>query len=186
LRWSFGQWLVIGVAYMGIYQFSQPQEWFVPGADPLLLALWGTQFYLVGIAMQKGLISIRAYGIPVLVVCAATAVAAKFMTPTNMQFIGQAFYLLAACLVLLLITDKTDWSFSMGRDTMGIYLVHAPLIVWGAAVSVSTLLAPFPVTAFVATTVLSVLLSWVAARLMSHTWVGRILLGQSASVERRS
>jgi peptidoglycan/LPS O-acetylase OafA/YrhL len=185
LRWPFGVWLTVSFAYIGIYQLSQPKEWFLPGADPVLLACWGAQFYFLGVALQKGLSRIRLYATPLLLLCIGAAIASKFMAPAGLQYISQVFYLTAAGIIILLITDRTSWSFSLGQDSMGIYLLHAPLIVWGASAMVTTFLAPTSIMAFAVATCVSVLFSWLGSRLMSRSSGGRLLLGQSMTFEKR-
>lgn len=186
LRWSLWIWLAVSIAYMGIYHLSHPKDWFLPGADPVLLACWGAQFYFLGIALQKGLNSIRLYAEPLLVFCIVGAIGSRLLSPAHVPYVSQAFYLASACITLLLITDRTSWSFSMGRDTMGIYLLHAPLGVWGMATIVTTLLPPAPLVAFGITTCASVLVSWFVTRLMGRSSGGRLLLGQLELFERKS
>jgi hypothetical protein len=178
LRWSFWVWLAVSFGYTGTYHFMNPKEWFFLGADPVLLACWGTQFYFMGVMFQKGLGSIRCYAVPLLVFCVGATISLRLMAPAGIQFISQVFYLAAACIALLLITDRTRWSFSIGQDTMGIYLLHAPLVVWGVTALVTTVLGHASIMAFVVATCMSALFSWLGARLMSRSPGGRLVLGQ--------
>lgn len=186
LQWSSWIWLPVSVAYMGIYHLSHPKDWFLPGADPVLLAFWGTQFYFLGIALHKGLNTVRLYAAPLLAFCIVGAIGSRLLFFAHWPYVSQAFYLAAACMILLLITDRTSWSFSMGKDTMGIYLLHAPLIVWGTATIATRLLPPAPIVAFGVTTCASVLVSWFVARLMGRSSGGQLLLGQFEIIRRRS
>lgn len=186
LRCSSWSWFVVSIAYMGIYHLSLPKDWFLPGADPVLLACWGAQFYFLGIALQKGLNGVRLHAELLLVFCIVGAIGFRQLSPAHVPYVSQAFYLASACIALLLITDRTNWSFSMGRDTMGIYLLHAPVIVWGVATIVTALIPGFPLVAFGVTTCASVLISWFVTRLMGRSSGGRLLLGQLEFAQRKS
>jgi peptidoglycan/LPS O-acetylase OafA/YrhL len=186
LQWSMWTWFAVSIMYMGIYHLSLPKDWFLPGADPILLACWGAQFYFLGIALQKGLNSIRLHAEPLLVFCIVGAIGSRLLSPANALYVSQAFYLVSACITLLLITERTNWSFSMGRDTMGIYLLHAPVIVWGVATIVTALLPAVSLVAFGVTTCASVLVSWFVTRLMERSSGGRLLLGQLEFAQRKS
>jgi fucose 4-O-acetylase-like acetyltransferase len=180
LRWSGWHWAVLTLVYMVVYRWIEPKRWFLPGADPILLALWGGQFYLLGIVIQKWIRLIRLHAVPLFVVCVGMAVGAWVWPVTHVGWLGQIAYLTAACIALLLITDHTTWSFALGRDSMGVYLLHAPFIIWGTSLAVTTVLSSSPLIAFTLITFASVVVSWLAARWLSLTAGGRFMLGQIA------
>lgn len=179
-------WFALSLVYIGIYHASHPKDWFLPGADPILLACWGAQFYLLGIGLQKGLAFVRLYARPLLFLCVGMTIGFQLFMPSNMVFISQLFYLIGTYVTLLLITERTSWSFSMGKDTMGIYLLHAPIVVWAVAAVVTRIVAPGQVLAFAILTFLTILVSWSGSRLLGKCAVGRLLLGQQEPIHARS
>lgn len=186
LRWPSWVWIGISIGYIGLYHLGQPKDWFLPGADPILLAFWGLQFYFLGIVFQKTLSWLTYYSMPLSLACVVATISLRLFFPESLVFVSQIFYLLAACLMLLWVTDKTRWSFSLGEDTMGIYLLHAPYVVWGVTMMVLAIGSPFPLIALVFSTGVSVILSWIGARWMSRCAAGRLLLGQATAVQKNT
>ena len=186
LRWSMWIWIAVGLSYAGLFYLSHPKDWFFPGADPVLLACWGGQFYLLGIVLQKGQAFVSAHTGKLFALCAGITIALRFLIPVNMGIILQMFYLVSTYMALLFITDRTRWSFSMGMDSMGIYLLHAPIVLWGVAAIVTRIVAPGQVLAFGITTCVTVLVSWFGAWLMNKSRVGRLLLGRPGPIQARS
>jgi fucose 4-O-acetylase-like acetyltransferase len=184
LRWPYWVWIGITIGYIGLYHLGQPKDWFLPGADPILLAFWGLQFYFLGIVFQKTLGRLTFYAVPLFLVCVVATISLRLLFPDSLVFVSQIFYLLAACLMLLWVTDKTRWSFSLGKDTMGIYLLHAPYVVWGVTMMVAAMFSPSPLIALVYSTGVSVVVSWVGARWMSQCVAGRLLLGQTTADQK--
>jgi fucose 4-O-acetylase-like acetyltransferase len=186
LRWPYWVWIGITIGYIGLYHLGQPKDWFLPGADPILLAFWGLQFYFLGIVFQKTLGRLTFYAVPLFLVCVVATISLRLLFPDSLVFVSQIFYLLAACLMLLWVTDKTRWSFSLGEDTMGIYLLHAPYVVWGVTMMVAAICSPFPLIALVFSTGVSVVLSWIGARWMSRCAAGRLLFGQATAIQKNT
>jgi len=179
LRWPLWAWMTIGVFYVGLYQMSHPKEWFLPGADPVLLACWGGQFYILGIVLQKGQLFVKSHTMQLLSVGAGLTIGLRIFILPDMGIIVQFSYLIAIYAALLLVSDLTGWSFSIGRDSMGIYLLHTPLIVWMAAELVNRIVPSGQAGALALATCVTVLASWYAAKTMSKSVVGRLLMGHS-------
>lgn len=178
LRSSKWAWIAIFTFYSTIYAFSHATEWFLPGADPLLLAFWGFQFYLLGVVFQKWQETLAPMTVWFGPVCLIVSLGIWSLLPRVSPFLSQLIYLTGSYATVFAIATRTRWGFSLGKDTMGIYLLHAPIVLWGVTALVSRYIASGQVLVFVVTTCLTVLFSWLGSRLMSKSRIGRLFLGQ--------
>jgi peptidoglycan/LPS O-acetylase OafA/YrhL len=178
LRRSVGLWIAVTALYIVAYQVSHPKDWFLPGADPILLAAWGLQFYALGILLQKADPFIRSHaGILLAGMIAATATFRLIASPA-FGILLQMSYVVTLYLAMQIIVNRTGWSFAMGKQTMGIYLLHAPLVVWIAAEIANRLVPSGPVLKFVVATCLTILVSWQCSKLISRSRVGQLMFGK--------
>lgn len=183
LRLPLWAWIAGSALYVSLYQISHLKDWFLPGADPVLLACWGGQFYVLGIVLQKGQLFVRTHTMPLFIIGAGLTIGLRFLIiPANLGIIVQISYLVAIYTAIMFVADRTDWSFSMGKDTMGIYVLHAPLALWFVTEIVLRFLPPGQMVSFAIATCLTVLVSWYAARVMSKRRLGRLLLGAPLQV----
>lgn len=178
LHWPFWIWASGSALYIVLYQFAHPKEWFLPGADPLLLALWGAQFYLLGIVLHKGDTFVREYVGSLLLVCLVTTFGLRYVSIANTGMLTQVMYLLAWYVGLLAITRRASWTFSLGKETMGVYLLHSPIVVWVAATLALRIIPWSQIVSFGAATGLTILVSWQFSKLMGKHRIGRVMLGQ--------
>lgn len=173
-------WIWCGVVslYVAFFVLANPKQWFLPGADPILLACWGTQFYLLGILLEKVQDLVRP--VAVWATGASLVAAASFwmVGSPRLGFLTQILYLLGIVGVVMLVTERTACEFSMGRDTMGIYLTHTPLIVWSVAAVVNRILHPGHVVTALTAVVVTVGASWMVTKGLTKTKIGAVLLGQ--------
>jgi surface polysaccharide O-acyltransferase-like enzyme len=181
-RWV---WLVVCVAYIGLYVSGDVKRWFFAGADPLLLACWGLQFFLLGVVLQKwhGMLKPRALWVGA--ICLGVTAGLWGTAPRSLSFLTQLFYLVGSYAMVLAVAERTNWGFSMGNDTMGIYLLHAPYVIWAVAAVLTCVRPPDEVSTMLSLTALTVLLSWLLTRLMGMNMIGRFMLGQDTTQFRR-
>lgn len=177
-RWM---WLAVCVMYTVLYVFGDVKRWFFEGADPLLLACWGLQFFLLGIVLQKwhGMLKPRALWVGA--TCLGVTACLWGTVPKSLAFLSQLFYLLGSYAVVLAVAERTKWKFSMANDTMGIYLLHAPYVIWGSAAVLTLVCPPDQVSTMLLITAATVLLSWLLARTMRMNTMGRLMLGQDSA-----
>lgn len=182
-RWA---WLAVCVAYIGLYASGDVKRWFFAGADPLLLACWGLQFFLLGVVLNKwhGMLKPRALWVGA--ICLVVTAGLWSTAPRSLSFITQLFYLVGSYAVVLAVAERKKWGFSMGHDTMGIYLLHAPYVVWAVAAVLMRVRPSDEVSTMLLLTALTVLFSWLLTRLMAKTAIGRFMLGQDIMKLKRA
>jgi len=175
---SSWMWSLAWAAYIGLFAWMDVKRWFFDGADPLLLALWGLQFFVLGVMLRKwhALIQPRSFWAGPL--CLAITAGLWMTAPKSLSFLTQLFYLLGTYALIAGVAGRTKWEFSLGRDTMGIYLLHAPYVLWAVVAAVSWARPMNEMAAVVLAILLSLLLSWGLTRLIRASGVGRIMLGQ--------
>ncbi len=147
---------------------------FAPGLDPILHALWGFQYYLFGTVLFRvdwffsgkriaisGLICVVVLGL-LLVVADDHPVAAAII---------QYSFMLATYCAAKQWSGKISIIAAMGRDTMGIYLLHAPVILNITAKTVCAALGS-GVVSYVVVVFAVVMLSWISAQLIIRARLG--------------
>jgi fucose 4-O-acetylase-like acetyltransferase len=179
LRYSKWLWLAMFASYATVYGTANPTRWFFAGTDPLLLAFWGFQFYLLGIMLQKWQETIAPtapwFGPGCVVLSFGIWSQISNVAPSWSQLI----YLMGTYATVFAITERTSWGFSLGKDTMGIYLLHAPYVLWLAAAIAMLVLPAESVVTVLCVTAATVLASWGITHLARKTQIGRVLLGDS-------
>lgn len=168
------------VIYAGAYRMSEPAlaGLFSYGLDPILHALWGLQFYLLGILVNN-LKRWFVWGVffgPILV---TSAFAARFHIPRSLvsDALVQYGYLLGS-FALFAGLGKRSWFLpSIGRETMGIYLIHAPVLLKFLAVATGPLpLSPPAKLGLITCAVF--LISLIISKGLRHLPHGPVLLGE--------
>lgn len=185
LRYSGGMWFGLTLSYIALYVSSNPKRWFFPGADPVLLALWGMQFYLLGVVLRKWHEQIKPTAGWIGLTGLGLATLGWFVLSPASSFLVQLVYLVGMYGVLLKMAAATGWKFTMGYDTMGIYLLHAPYVVWIVVAVLSGLAPPNHLGVFVVASIATVALSWGVAKVLGKYSFGRSLLGQVPLPEPR-
>ncbi|MDO9119153.1 MAG: acyltransferase [Nitrospira sp.] len=104
------------------------------GQDPLLHAVWGLQYYLLGCALYTSNPWLSRHA----KVLAATVLASlvvlyygEYSSPSLTQY----SYLCGSYLLLFAIGDRSRALGGIGCSTMGIYLVHQPVVLKGMSVA---------------------------------------------------
>jgi surface polysaccharide O-acyltransferase-like enzyme len=177
LTWSRLAWSGTLLLYIGLYVSSNLKQWFFPGADPVLLALWALQFYILGVLLQKWHEQVRAAAVWLSPGGLALAAAGWWFLPASSLFIVQLLYLVGTYATLLSLTDVTRWRFTMGRDTMGIYLLHSPYVLWVVVSMLLTFAPASPVGTFLVATATASAISWGITRMIAKHPMGRVILG---------
>ncbi len=103
----------------------------LPGYDPVLHAFWGMQYYLLGITLFKlkdllyKLSAITALNMVILMIVS------KSIAPDFPFLLIQYLYLLFVFCFLIAIDYRSNLLSTIGRNTMGIYLLHTPILLKG-------------------------------------------------------
>lgn len=106
------------------------------GQDPLLHAIWGLQYYLLGCALyvSNSWLSKRAM---LLAAGAATAFMAISFGEFGVPALAQYSYLCSFYLLFLAMGDQQRLLGEIGESTMGIYLLHQPIILRVSSLAVA-------------------------------------------------
>lgn len=146
------------------------------GIDPVLLAFWGFQFYLLGVVpyLYHAQLVIRSRA---LFAVAFVALIMVRVPSAVVPVVPQYAYLMTVYFLFLALGAR-GWILAVvGRSTMGIYLLHAPVLIKGVSQVVAHLLVPTGVACYLvvsgATFVLALLLS---KTLMVIPWSRRLHL----------
>lgn len=111
----FGEYLQ--AAYLDLFRIS--------GLDPVLHALWGVQYYLLGITLFRVWSHIERH--PIAVSTGFVLLAPLFLAHPSLKILFQ-FALIAGLFSLMwVVSHRVCFLSRVGRHTMGIYLVHAPV-----------------------------------------------------------
>lgn len=180
VRWLPGSkwlWLTVFVSYATAYGFASPTRWFFAGADPLLLACWGLQFYLLGIVLQKWQEILAPTTLWWGPGCLILSFGIWSQTSNAAPLLSQLVYLVGTYATVGAIAERTSWGFSLGKDTMGIYLLHAPYVLWSAAALVTLILPAESVVKVLCVATVAVFASWGLTIIVRKTPIGRVILG---------
>jgi len=153
------------------------------GQEPISHALWGVQFYSFGVL----LFSLRRFFLSkATILCIVSfLVAALPLTPYSAlkeilaDGVFQYSYLIALyCLFLRIGSTPLVVTIlgPVGRQTMGIYLLHTPIILKFVAAATNRII-PFAVVVFLCTVLVVVICSLIATKLLLATRFGAIILG---------
>lgn len=120
------------LCYYFIYEFSisfiSAHLKIEGGQEPILHAIWGTQFYLLGIACFKlSEVFKFEFFIPILLLF----VFSLFMQDKIGHYgsvLRQYLYLLSFYMFFISIKIDSPILKTIGKKTMGIYLIHAPIV----------------------------------------------------------
>jgi len=146
------------------------------GIDPVLLAFWGLQFYLLGVVLYlyhaRLVIHSRALS-AVALVALIVARAPSAVVPVVPQYA----YLMTAYFLLMAFGARGGILAVVGRSTMGIYLLHAPVLIKGVTLVVAHLLVPTGVACFLVVSGGTFVLAWMLTKmLMVIPWSRRLNL----------
>jgi surface polysaccharide O-acyltransferase-like enzyme len=118
----------------------------LPGLDPVLHAFWGMQYYLFGMVLFKlkdhimqfsPLIALSAFAFVVAV--KSSVVAFKFTIMPELFSLQYAYLIWAFCFFIV-ITKHKNILTEIGTHTMGIYLLHAPVLLKGLQIIVMSMI----------------------------------------------
>ncbi|MDP3091157.1 MAG: acyltransferase [Nitrospira sp.] len=104
------------------------------GQDPLLHAVWGLQYYLLGCALYASNPWLSRHA-KVLAVTVLAILVVLYYGEYSSPSLTQYSYLCGFYLLLLAIGDRSRALGGIGCSTMGIYLVHQPVVLKGMSVA---------------------------------------------------
>ena len=135
------------IAYMISFNTFEPTiKNFLPktnGLDPFIHAIWGYQFYLIGILYKKHESQIDNQLTTSSVILSSITVTLIYLnTETSSKSIDMAFqisYLLLLITLIKHLNVRSEKMSLIGRNTMGIYLLHVPIIMKATSICINKL-----------------------------------------------
>jgi fucose 4-O-acetylase-like acetyltransferase len=167
-------WLGYAIAYRNGLGAAYVERVPLPGLDPGAHALWGLQFFLLGIALA-GWRGTRPSARPVALACTAAAAATGALDPRHAAF--QYSYLLAAFAASVWLAPRLPRLAVLGRQTMGVYLLHTPVLLKLAALATAAVFSSL-MARFVANWAIALLGALALSLAISGTPLGRLLFGE--------
>lgn len=173
--------LAIFLGYFAVYKsfipFLEPSLGIPGGENPLLLALWGIQFYLVGIVVFKvsQIMDLRKLFVPFLILFAIS-----FLIPESMKLrfnIIQHLYLMTIFLFFAFFQNGVPLLGKIGMNTMGIYLLHQPIVLKSVSMILNKFI-PDPLTSYLSILVVTFVLTYFIVTLINHIPYGKFLFGE--------
>ena len=144
----------------------------LPGYDPILYALWGLPFYLLGVAAT----GIGRRGPVALFTATAALLAARLGWP-HLAWATQYAYLAALFLFFVCFDVTPAWLAAVGRRTLAIYLLHAPVIMRAVSLVGERVAPDHPFVRFGFVWAGSFAIALALALLMERSALGRLVLG---------
>lgn len=130
--------ITLFIFYYVIYQLVIPH--IIPyltitgGQEPVLHALWGLQFYIAGILLFKTseIIDLKILFLPFLLSFIISLFIQDGLGKYGANFV-QYLYLLSFFLAFTFFQNGSLLLNVIGKNTMGIYLIHAPIVLKGVS-----------------------------------------------------
>lgn len=99
----------------------------MPDFDPVLHAFWGLQFYFLGIMLFKLREETEKFSLAIAILSLVILINVNWLIP-ELSFLSQYSYLICAFFFILAVTKEENMVSRIGTHTMGIYLLHAPVL----------------------------------------------------------
>jgi len=163
IRNSYLLTLLLFTIYFVVYIYSKPiishYLNIAGGQEPITHALWGLQFYLVGIILFKTslIVEIRKLFIP-FALSFSIALYLQITYKNTSDILIQYLYLLTFFTFFTLTQIRSSLINFLGRNTMGIYLIHAPIVLKGTSLIINNITL-IPILSYVSVLIGSLTLS---------------------------
>lgn len=145
--------------------------------DPVLSAIWGMQYYLLGMVLSiyDRPIAARTWaGVSIGFACLATV---KILVPA-WGVLSQYLYLVSLFFLFRGLGDRASSLSSLGRFTMGVYLIHAPVILKVVSSGAQVVFDQSGIGRYLLTTSIAVFASLGIARLCADVRWWKVMLGE--------
>jgi len=178
--------ILLFVVYLVAYKYGigyiTPYLKIAGGQEPVLHALWGAQFYFVGIIISKVYVFINIKKMFLLVFSLLIVSLFMYFELGYLKyFVLQYLYLLSLFFLFALIGRKMVLLDFIGKNTMGIYLIHVPIVLKSVSL-ISNKIIFIPIVSFFVILISSLLLSLLITIIINRVPYGGILFGQTNKV----
>ncbi len=176
----FSGWIVVLLwacyVFLASIFAAQIIGFFPPHLDPFLHAILGLKFYLLGFVLFKWHDMFERSALWVVCITLSFTILLKFYT--SLTLLVQLSYLLFLYFSFLGFFQKQSILSNWGRFTMGIYLLHVPIVLKG--LSLLVLHANLSgLNAFIIVFIAGFFVSLLSAKLLNKIPIGRFALGAS-------
>lgn len=171
--------IAIAIAYIFLFHTLSFQPWFFSGLDPIYHALWGMQYYLIGVAVFPWITMLSGPATWL----SAVAIAIGFLLASffdGMAVLTQFLLLFGTYLFFLSMLGHFQLLASLGRRSMGIYLLHIPLVMKIFSTILNRLVSPSTPLFFIFLTTATLSVSTLITSLLLKHPLGRMIFGEPA------
>lgn len=175
---KFSHVIIVWLAYVVVWRYFSISNVQLDGIDPVINALWGMQYYFLGMALAiygEELIHKSSF---LLAGLAGLALAMVKLFVPALVMVAQYAYLCALFFVFLGLSTKGYPFVNWGVHTMGIYLIHAPMIVKFVSYLSAAAIAQSSVMRYVTISIATFSISLIVVRFLSKFSWWRYLLGE--------
>jgi len=165
-------------AYKDIVGVLAPFLRIESGQEPIIHAIWGGQFYLFGALLNLYKASLRSLSRWIIPLSLILILLFKTVIPLDQGNIVQYCYLVGFFSAFFVLNQNKIYFPEVGRNTMGIYLVHAPILLK----IISLIVIPFSTNGLVSLFLISLLcliISYQVTRMINRIPYGKIVFGLS-------
>lgn len=145
--------------------------------DPLVSAAWGIQYYLLGMVLSIHDSRVARHPLVVATTGFVCLTVVKIVVP-SWGVLAQYLYLASLFFLFRGMGSRASSVNSLGRFTMGVYLIHAPVILKFVSSAALMVFDQSGMGSYLLTTLVAVLASLVIARLAASARWWRFLLGE--------
>jgi len=172
--------LIYTVLYREV--LSDPlRQAFSMGLDPILHAAWGLQYYLLGIVLARTrVMSARSAALVSGTVWLILALALTAGLRQGQPALVQYAYLLGAFYGFVALGDRADPMARVGRNSMGIYLLHAPVLLQALAIPLAWIIHE-QLALYIVLSIAAAGFSYLGATWLKRHPAGRRALGMPAA-----
>ena len=176
--------VMVWLAYVSVWQVFSVGAEQGDGIDPLLSAAWGMQYYLLGmvLSIQEKRILARPLAVAIIGVVSLTAVKIGFPL---WSVLAQYLYLGSLFFLFLGLGQRASLIHSLGRLTMGIYLIHAPVILKLVSASALVVFAQPSISRYLLITMSTVLVSALITQLFGSARWWKFCLGEELREDKK-
>jgi fucose 4-O-acetylase-like acetyltransferase len=177
--------IICFVIYYLAFQTVDLRPYFLPGFDPVLHALWGLQFYLLGLALHSfAAASPKPLPLTPVLACLFGGLAGALL---NLPFLfSQPLLLIGSFALFRSAGAATNTLAAIGRRTMGIFLLHMPLVMKPLQYGLSRLTDSDSMTHYLALTCSTAGFSFILAKWIASLPYGGLLFGELRSNDHTS
>jgi len=172
--------------YHFTFPFIQSHLYIEGGQEPLTHAIWGIQFYILGIIIFRATLitDIRKLSVVFVILFFTSLFIQISFYKINMGVI-QYLYLLTLFFIISSIDKKYSALGLIGKQTMGIYLIHVPVVIK----IVSLILNKFihaPILSFTSILITTIFLSTIITVTINHIPYACIIFGTPYKNNRKN